>query len=166
MLKIGYSIQNVLLYYLLYNILDVPLNFIAHFLVKKFGAKKIMILGTVFTIGYFFILNGLGPNNFGTLILLAIFAAIYDTSYWVSHIYIFYEANLKEHLDSGRSVGSLQVIRRLGELLGPGVGALILIFFDESLLIYASIFIFLLSIIPLFKLKHVNDIPKKSSSLF
>lgn len=166
MLETGYSIQNIILYYLVYNILDIPLNFVAMFLVKKVGARGVMIIGTLTTILFFIVLGILPPNNIRLLLLLATLAAVYDTTYWVSHIYVFYDANNKEHLDIGKSVGGLLSIRELGSLIGPALGAIILLNLGNSFLVYSSVAIFLLSVIPLFKFKHINNLPKKSNISF
>ena len=161
MLKNGYSIQNIILFYLIYTALDIPLNYTARSLVRKYGVKKVMMLGTFATIAFFLILGNLPPFNLLVVSLLALILAIYDTTYWIAHIYVFYDAQNKEHTDPGESVGGLQAIRTLGSLIGPALGALLLIYFGNTVLVFASIAVFALSLVPLFRLKHVYDIPQE-----
>ena len=92
----NYSIGEVVLYYFLYNLFDMPLNFLAQSLTAKFGAKFAIILGSIFSIGYFIVLFNLTPNNWLLLLALAILAAFYDTLYWVAHLFIFYKYSQKK----------------------------------------------------------------------
>ena len=107
---------------------------------------------------FFALLGALPPQNWVLLTLLAGLAALYDTLFWISHIYIFIEAN-RDHLDTGSAVGALEGIRKFASILGPAIGAFILITAGKAPLTIISIIIFSLSIVPLFKMKHVRDIP-------
>ena len=79
MLKLGYTIGEVMIYYLIYNLLDVPLNFWARSLISKIGAKWVIIFATFFTISYFVAFYNLTVNNWTLLIVLALLAALYDS---------------------------------------------------------------------------------------
>lgn len=165
LLQIGYSIGQVMVYYLIYNALDVPLNFFAGRLVRRLGARWVMILGTLATIAFFGLLGVLPLAHWPLILLLAILAALYDTFFWVAHIYIFIETT-KEGLDTGKTVGAVEAIRKLGNIIGPTLGALILIGGGKVSLAIASVIIFVLSIIPLFKLRTVHDIPANQKVSF
>ncbi|MBI4129986.1 MFS transporter [Candidatus Roizmanbacteria bacterium] len=163
--KSGYSISNIILFYLIFNSIDVPLNFVADHLMRKIGARKVMILGTFATITFFVLLGILPPAHWPLLIVLAFLAAIYDTFFWVAHIYMFIEANREVH-DTGKTVSALEGVRRLASVIGPLIGALIFITMGKVSLVIASVAIFTLSIIPLFKMRHVRDIPDKRKVSF
>lgn len=158
LIKSGYTIGQVIIYYLLFNAIDVPLNFAVGGLLQKIGAKRCLILGTIAVIAFFGLLGALPPQNWILLTILALLAALYDTLFWISHIYIFIEAN-RDHLDTGAAVGSLEGIRKFASILGPALGAFILITSGKIQLTLVSIAIFSLSIIPLFMMRHVRDIP-------
>ena len=162
LLQSGYDIKLVIVFYLVFNLIDIPLNFLTNSLMRKIGAKQTLILGTVFKILFFGLLAILPANNLPFLLVLAVFKALYDTLFWISHVYLFIEAN-RDIDDTGSAVGSLNGIRNLASMLGPAVGAAILIFGGKTYLVAASIVFFALSIIPLYKMKHVNDIPKDDS---
>ena len=89
LLRFDYSITELMIYYLIFNIFDFPLNFFARWTIRKFGAKKTIILGILALIAYFACLYNLGPNNWSLLIVMALCAALYDTWYWGAHIYYF-----------------------------------------------------------------------------
>lgn len=159
LLKTGYSITAVLVYYLLYNVLDVPLNFWAASLVRRLGARKVLILGTFATIVFFGLLGVLPPGAWVLIVALALLEALYDTFFWVSHVYLFIETN-KEGLEAEKAAGALEGIRKLGGAAGPAVGALVLVMSGKISLVIISIILFVISIIPLFKLRHVRDTPR------
>lgn len=156
---LGYSINSILIFYLIFYIIDIPLNFFTDILIRKIGSRKVMILGTLAAIAFFGFLGLLPPNNWSLLIILAFIAALYDTFFWVTHIYIFIEAN-RDGLDSGKSVGSLASVRKLAGIAGPIIGAVILLTFGKLSLAIVSVVIFALSIIPLYKMHHLRDKPE------
>lgn len=163
--KSGYSISTIIVFFLIYNVIDVPLNFVVDNVLRKIGARKVMILGTLATIAFFGLLGFLPPNNWPLLLLLAFLGAAYDTLFWVGHIYIFIEAN-REGLDPGKTVGALESVRKLAYVAGPLIGAFILITMGKVSLVIASIALFALSIVPLFKMRHVRDLPHEKKLSF
>jgi len=165
LLQIGHSIAQVMVYYLIYNAFDVPLNFLAGSLVRRIGARLVMILGTLATIGFFGLLGVLPPGHWPLLVLLAALAALYDTFFWVAHIYIFIETT-REGVDAGRTVGAVEAIRKLGNVVGPTLGALILIGGGKVALVGASVIIFVLSMVPLFRMRDLHDIPASKKVAF
>ena len=130
--------------------MDVPLNLVARSGVKKFGAREMIIIGIIAEIAYFALLYHVS-FQWSILIILALFAAIYDTFYWVGHWFIFNEC-----IKAGRGVGKATSLfinsRRLAGFLAPGIGALFLIFFSKEWLIVLAIAFFLCSLLPLFKI--------------
>ena len=89
LLLAGYSIGEVMIYYFIYNVIDVPFNFIARWLTRKIGARMAIILGSVFMLLYFISLSFLNTHSWAILIMIAFFAAMYDVLYWVAHLYFF-----------------------------------------------------------------------------
>src|SRR6185503_10680655 len=57
LLKAGYPLQSVVVYYILLNVFDVPLNFSARVLVRYLGARFVIAIATIATIVFFFLLN-------------------------------------------------------------------------------------------------------------
>jgi len=158
----GYSITDVMLYYFIYNVFDFPLNFFAGWLTRKIGARYVIILGSISLIAFFAVLYNLTLNNWPLLILMAFFAALYDALYWVAHIYFFIKCEKHDDNVSG-GIGLLYIIKRIAGVLAPVFGVLILIFFEQKILILVSMIILALSIWPLFKVRHTYDKPSNKS---
>ena len=161
MFQIGYSIPAILAYYALYCAIDVPLNFFAKSLLQKIGARWVVALGTVCAVLFFLTFSLLTAHNWPLLILLAALAALYDVFYWIGHLYLFVESNTTNDQQghTEENTGLLISIKRLARLIGPAVGAAILIFFDSTALIYTSILVFLASFIPLYYVDDFKDRP-------
>lgn len=160
LLQAGYSIKEVILFYVIFNIFDAPLNFVAKNLTYKYGAKKVIALGTLSYIVFFLLLLNLPPHHWPWLIALALFMALYDTLFWVSHIYFFMSCSPNDD-NVSEDTSFLYIIKRIAGFLAPILGALILIFFSEKILILVSISILLISLWPLNKIKHSKDKPNK-----
>jgi len=158
LLKLGYGLKDVLLYYAVLHLVDVPLNFFARRLVILYGASAEDVLATIASIAYFLVFNNLVGGGLLILLSLAVLDALYDTLYWVAHMYLFVESSIKAD-NAGKSTGLLFTVRSLAGKLGPAIGAGILLFGSKHMLIAATILFFLLSIIPLIKLRHVKNKP-------
>ncbi len=157
----GFSLEMVILYYFFFYVIDIPLNLLARACTIKLGARFSIILATVFTILFFITLGQLSSTDpIIYLVALAVFAAVYDAFYWVSHLFLFMEIEQGKKMTKA-GTGFLYAVRKFGTLLGPLVGALFLIFISEDALIFVSIIFFVISIIPLFKLHNLDDRPKK-----
>lgn len=156
LLQIGYDIGEVISFYFIYNIFDVPLNLLARYLITKIGAKRVIIIGKIWSIGFFVVLSLLGPGNWFMIVLLALLGALYDSFYWVAHRFIFIESTGQTE-DVGKKTGILAAVQKLAGFIGPAVGAAILIFLDRQVLLYASILILALSVLPLLKMRYFSD---------
>ncbi|MAF24096.1 hypothetical protein CL634_00710, partial [bacterium] len=158
MLQLGYSIRAVIGYYFLYYLLDIPLTFFAGWLTRRIGARAVLIIGSFFSVAFFAVLYNLSANDFVLLGLLALFAALYDSLYWVSHLYLFMVFS-KNDKNISRDASILAIMRHVAGILAPAFGAIILIFFNQKLLILISTSILIVSILPLFVVRSLKDKP-------
>lgn len=157
----GVSIPSILIYYAIYCALDVPLNFVARALLRRIGARWLVALGTVWVVAFFVTFSLIVPGSWVLLGVLGLLAALYDAFYWVGHLYLFIESNTMgdQQGKTEENTGLLWSVKRLARLIGPAVGATILILFDSTALIYTSIVVFLLSFIPLYYVDDFKDRP-------
>lgn len=158
-LQTGFSIREVMVYYLIFMIIDVPLNFVGRWLVETIGARKVIMLGTCALIAFSLLLLELSVS-WVLLIILAFFAALYDAMYWVAHIFLFIES-VDDPNESGESTSLLYIVKRIAGLLGPAIGAGMLLLWGDTGVLLLSIVVLGLSLIPLFMARHIPDKPKK-----
>lgn len=161
--QMGFALPQIILFLLLFNLMDVPLNLVARKMVLHLGAVKTIGMSIVAGICYFGMLGFASPS-WQMLIVLAFFAAVYDSFYWVAHWFVFNECVRKEK-EVGKHVGITMVMRSLGAFVAPGVGMLCLIFFGKSYLIVLSTSFFLVSLLPLFEIRNDRLKPKSEKSM-
>jgi len=162
--RLGLSIRQIITFYLIFNVFDVPLNLLARHLIVKYGARIVTILSIIANVLYLTILFNL-HNSWTQIVVLALMLAIYDSFYWVANVYIFVQsAHGSEKIRN--DVGALNIIRSIGGLLAPAIGALILLATDQRTLIFVSTILMFASLIPLFRMRHLKFKPEKAPSSF
>jgi MFS family permease len=159
LLQMGFLIEEVLLYYIILHLTNVPLNFWAGWLTRRIGARKVIIVGVVFLILFFASLYNLEVGNWWLLAMMAVFASLYDAHYWVAHIFFFMKCSDKDD-NVSKDASALSIVKQFAGILAPFFGALVLIFFTQKTLLGISILILCLSFWPLFKIKDIDDKPK------
>ncbi len=164
MLRYGYSLQAVIIYELVFYGADVPLNFLAREMVLAWGARVVTIIGIVSAIVYASCFHYLSFGGWRILLGLAVLQGIFDAFYWVGHYYLFIESSGKPEM-AGRNTGIVNAVRIFGGMLGPSFGAIILILGSQGVLLGIAAFIFALSLLPLFTLRHTRDKPKNVVTL-
>ncbi|MCW8966392.1 MAG: MFS transporter [Candidatus Pacearchaeota archaeon] len=151
LLMSGFSLIQVIFFLFIFNLIDVPLNFTARWFTIKIGARNTIIIGMLFEIISFIILY-YATFNWIILLTFAFASAVFDTFYWVAQWFIFNEC-VRIKKGTGKQVGFLFIVRKVGSLISPLIGALFLIFLDKRFLIFLSILFIIFSIIPLFWIK-------------
>ncbi|MDP3964257.1 MAG: MFS transporter [bacterium] len=159
-LELDYTIGEVIIYYVLYNFFDVPLNFLARWLTRKFGARAVIVAASVALIVFFSLLYALKPDNWALLVWIALFAAIYDALYWVAHVFYFMKCSTRDE-NISRDASSNFIISKLAAMLAPALGAFLLIAFNRQVLLIVSAIVLACSVIPLLRIRGVSDRPKK-----
>jgi len=162
--QIGYNLQEIIIYYLIYNIIDVPLNFLVRWLVTKIGARWVMIIGSLASLAFFIGFYFLTPHHWGLLFTIAALAAVYDACYWVAHLYLFLGCSRNDDNISGDE-SFLLILKKIAGIVAPALGAAVIIFSGRHMLIVISMVFLALSLIPLFKLK-IKDRPKVKPKKF
>ncbi len=162
LLQNGFSLQAIVLYYLLYYLFDTPLNFLTGALIRRFGARWVIVLANLFIISYFLLFNIMESGNLVMLVGLALFGALYDSLYWVAHLYLFIKSSHSDKTaeDTGGKTGTLYSVKRIATMTGPILGAGILTLGTQTLLFGAGIVLFFLSIIPLLYMNQLTDKPE------
>ena len=150
LLERGFDVQTVLLFYVLFHTINVPLNFLAGAMVSSIGARSTIIIAIfcqlLFLISYGF----LEPGSLGMLILVATAAAAYDALYFSASMFLFMDSTQDKN-NSGTNTGIFYAVVRSAAIIGPLIGSgILLLSGSQAALIGVVIAFFVLSLIPLF----------------
>ena len=165
MLTTGFSVQEVILFYILYHVFDIPASYLGRYLTLKHGAKLTIILATVCTIIFYILYSQI--STWTDLFLMAIFYALYDGLYYIASMYIF-TGSTKDPENTGENTGILYLVVRSAFLLGPILGSTLVVASGGNKLVIVSVVvtIFIMSIIPLLFLKEIETKPEKKPLSF
>lgn len=156
MFKSGYSVHYCILYYLAMNLcsffMAAPLAHIA----KKFGNRILAVASIVFFIILQFLLLKL-DGSLPILYLISFVYAGYKRCYWISRRFYTLHIIHKHHV--GKVYAIISILHQLSVMAATYVGALLLDGLNQYILIAISVFILLLSLIPLFRIdmKHERN---------
>ncbi|PKL72722.1 hypothetical protein CVV26_00450 [Candidatus Kuenenbacteria bacterium HGW-Kuenenbacteria-1] len=149
--KLGFTIPQILLFYLATYILYFFIVPLGGKIINRFGFEHSIFFSVPFCILYFLTLYLISIYSFFILIA-PIFLIIYKTLYWPS-----YHANLAKYgieKERGKEVSALNVIDLLFGAIGPILGGLIITSFGFNILFIIVACILLVSVIPLFTTKE------------
>ena len=151
--KAGFSLKEVILYYLIVNIVSALTTPIFIKISKKYSNRVVAFLGIIaFAILQVF-LNEV-KLNFGYLVLVASLFALYRRGYWIARRYYNMKVIPKKNIATSYSI--ISIINQLSVILATYGGALLLDYISIKVLTIISISLFIISIYPLFKLKFDN----------
>jgi len=165
LLQMGFSLREVLIYYLIYHICDVPLNFVAKLMVEWRGARQVIMMGVFCLIGYFIVLFNLSSGAWGFLVLMAFLSALYDSFFFVAHIYFFMECSHKQK-DFAKKTSVLYIVQRIAGIMAPFLGAVVLLLTNQKVLIIVAVVMLMLSLVPLYQIRDIKDKPTKINKRF
>ncbi len=162
LLGIGYSFNEMLIFFIIiYATLGLLSPFCA-MLANRIGFKHMIILRTPFLITFLFGLNLIEIINI-PLYALAFIGGLSSSLYWNSINSIFAEHSNKLH--RGSQTGKMISMPNIASLAGPTIGGILAYMFGFKTLFIITTFFILISLIPLFFTKdtkpHVNFSIKK-----
>lgn len=147
LINIGYTLDNVILYFIGQYFTTLFMAPLTGIIESKIGVKKTMLLGTSFFVIFFFFLFTI-HIYYWPLLLLSIFYGIEQSLYWIPAITNF--AKFSKRGVRGREVGNWISFSQAVTVLAPLLGAWIIVSTSfDALLILASV-IMILSVSVLF----------------
>ena len=175
--KFGYSLKEVILYYLIVNVFSLLISYPFVAFSKKFNNKILSIIGVVAFLLVQILLNHM-VYSITYIFAIAILYAIYRRGYWLSRRYYNLKIIKKDKISSTYSI--ISIINQVGVIISAYCGSLILDYVSLNVLTAIAIILFLISIIPLYKLefkheknnsklevlKNIKKIPKRNLYLF
>ena len=152
--KNGFSLKEVIFYYLMANIISLIICYPCIQLSKKYNNKLLSIIGIIAFVALQISLNYITHNTIYLITIAALFA-IYRRGYWIARRYYNLKVIKKENISTTYSI--ISIINQLGVIVSAYCGSIILDFISLKILTIIAIILFLTSIIPLNMLKFKHE---------
>lgn len=146
LLKNGYSLQAVFMYYVVLYLFATIFDFISARLTARFGPKHVMRLGFFLQFVVAILLSQLQILPSPLLIIPFVHAAA-ASFYWLPYHVDF--SKIKHANHSGKEISWLNTMEKVGGVLGPLVGGLLATFFGGVTLFYAAALVLALAVVVL-----------------
>lgn len=153
--KLGFSIQQIFSFFILFFGVMAFCEIFSGKLVSRYGAKHIMSLSFPLYIAYIFLLLSLPQYHF-LFYPASITVAIANSLFWISYHTDFSKAKHTDHI--GKELSKIYIISALIGAMGPFVGGYIATFFGIQYVLGMIIIILFLAILPLFKTQEITKI--------
>lgn len=149
MLKLGYSIIVVALFWVAYFILKTVMAIPLAQMIAYIGAKKAILVSNFLYIPSmiaFVFLPEIGwPSLLVTGVFQSISAILYDMGYLINF------SRVKNNNKAGREVALMNIVEKVAKSISPLLGGLLAMFFDPRITIVASILFFILAAWPMMR---------------
>ncbi|MFC1728041.1 MFS transporter [Nanoarchaeota archaeon] len=147
LLKLGFSLPQVIGFFLLHVIIAPIFSFISGFISNRIGLKHTMLLRFPFIFGYLLMLYSLDTIAI-PLSLIVIVGSFGTSLYWMPMLSLFARHASKKHM--GRDFGVLSSVVLVAHAIAPFIGGVIATFFGFNSLFIVAMVLLALSVIPLF----------------
>ncbi|MGN1338131.1 MAG: hypothetical protein ACI4WW_06630 [Candidatus Coprovivens sp.] len=161
--KNGFNLKQVILYYLLVNIISLLLTKPFITLSKKTSNRVLAIIGIISFILLQIVLNIIKPKILYLLLVSFLFAT-YRRGYWMSRR--FYNLKTIQKKNISTSYTLISIVNQIAVVISSYIGALLLDFISIKILTIISISLFIISILPLYKLKFTHEYNNEKLDLF
>lgn len=153
LLKLNYSLQQIIIFYII-NSVGIALFFlIAGNISKNFGLKKVLVLRLPFLFLYLFLLRSLDEISI-PLNILAVINSIQVAFYWFPLHVLFTHSSNSEVM--GNQVGKLNAFPKIFTIFAPLIGGLLTIKYGFKTLFAFSILLYLFSVLPLILIPEIK----------
>lgn len=157
--KFGFSIKELLLYFLVFQITSLILSYPFTYICKKGYGRLLSIVGIIAFISEQVYLNFITYSTI-YLIITAIIYGVYRRAYWISRR--FFNMQIMQINEEGKSYAVTSIFNQIAIIAASYIGSLLLEFLNTKTVTIISIILFLISVIPLKLMKfkiEVNDLP-------
>ena len=152
-LKLGFSLQQIFLFWLIYGVSLFICSFLAAFLSKLIGFKPLVILAMVVQFLVLYLLRILTFNQ-TSLIILSFCVGFQAAFYWLPINYLF--ATHADQKQMGDNSGKLIAIPKIFRLPVPLISSFIIIYFGFNYIFLISAIVYLIALYPLFRISDIR----------
>lgn len=143
----GIALADILVFYLVFFVIRIPVSYLAAFLIGRIGPKHTLAMSTVITIIFMGHLLSLGTFGWQLWYLALLFTTANGLFFIATNV-DFSKIKHKDH--GGKELGWLYIFERGGAALGPVVGGVLASVVAPSVTIWVAIVMLCGSLIPLF----------------
>ena len=152
--KFGFELREVIFYYLLANTISLIISYPMVAFSKRYNNKILSIVGIVAFVILQLLLNNM-VHSIWYLFGIATAYAVYRRGYWISRRYYNLKVVKKEKITTTYSM--ISIANQVGVIIASYCGSLILDFVSLQVLNVIAIILFVMSIIPLYRLKFKHE---------
>jgi len=174
LLILGYSVSNVLGFYIVKFVALAVFFYVAGFISSRLGLKHTMIIRLPFFMIFLLSMYFLDTLSI-SIFIIALLNAFYESLYWMPLHSLFVRSASEDHM--GSDVGKLHSLPKLASTVAPLIGGAISVFIGFHALFIVAMVLLVFSIFPLiksketkphvdFSLKEMNHIVKKNPKYF
>lgn len=162
--KLGFSLKEVIFYYLLVNIFSLILAIPCTHISKKYSNKFLSLVGIISFLVLQFVLN-LIKKKMIYIYLTAFLFSLYRRAYWIARRYYTMQILIdKNNIASKYSI--IAIINQLGVIISAYFGSILLQFFSIKIITIISIILLGISIILLYMIKFEYEKNSVKINLF
>ncbi len=155
--KAGFTLKEVILYYVFINIFSFILDFPYLYIAKKHSNRVLSIIGIVSFLSLQLALNFVHLTYWYLLLLSFLFAS-YRRGYWISRRY--YTFQVIDNQNISKEYSFISILNQLALLLSSYIGSLLLEYISIKVIIIISILLLIISLYCVFKIKLETEINK------
>lgn len=152
--KFGYSLKEVIFYYLLVNLFLILLVYPCITFSKKFSNRSLSLIGILSFILVQILLTKM-VYSMNYIIVLSFLYALYRIGYWLARR--FYNLKVIHKKDISKSYSLISIVNQIALIISSYVGALFLDFISIDALTIISIILFIISLLSLYMLKFEHE---------
>lgn len=153
--KMGFSLQAVLLYYVLVMGFSIIIAIPCFHMCKKHSNRLLSIIGIISLFALQVILDTMSKKTF-YLYIIAFLYALYRRAYWIARRYYTLQV-VDDKKNIGKKYSIISIVNQLGTIIASYIGALLLQYFSISIITKISFILLGISTFFLYKLEFKSE---------
>lgn len=151
LLSIGYSLTKILVIICIYFVTRTFVDIVAAFLVARFGPKHVLILGQLLFVTTSGLFLSLEVMHWPMVLLGAVWGASQSCAFVAFDVDF---SKIKHSKHGGKELGYVEIMGRVGSVLGPLLGGVVSLVFGPQYIFAVSTVLMIGGLMPLLKTKE------------